>query len=81
MDYLWFHIMCPNHIHFPFVSGSPHPCDTLPEKRGGGGEEEEEEEEEEGEDEEKKEEECPTVLPIYSLEHGQTPSGQPLKKT
>ena len=43
-------------------------------------EEEEEEEVEEEEEEEEEENQGHCVLPTYSLEHGQTPSGQPLKE-
>jgi hypothetical protein len=71
--------MQPDHICFPVFLG-PHPLVTSPkneeergrekrERRRGGG----------GEGEGGRESEVEFVLPVYSLKHDQTPSGQHLK--
>jgi hypothetical protein len=70
--------MNPDHTHFPVLPGLPsHPYDPSPQEKE---EEEEEEEEKKEEEKEKKNTEIQFVLPIYTLEHGQTPSSQPFKE-
>ena len=67
-----FHIIFPYHTHFPVLQGLSSTLLTpSPEEEGGGGRR--------GGGEKKKV--IQFVLPIYSLEHGQAPSGQPLKES
>jgi hypothetical protein len=74
IDYLVISIMHPDHTHFAVLPVCLSTLVTFPSNkiRSKGGERGRRR---------RREEEGTVLLPIYSLEHGQTPSGQPLKET